>query len=142
MVKLSAKSRYAVQAMMFLAQKESDGPQSLGRITQCGLPRDYLEQLLGQLRRGGLVQSVRGTQGGYLLAKPARQITLGQVIAVIDNPGAPESCAYENDSCQKEKLCGIHHAWAEVSRQIEQIMDTYTLLDMLNAAQPAAEKRN
>lgn len=141
MVKLSAKSRYAVQAMMFLAKKESEGPQTLSKITQCGLPKDYLEQLLGQLRRGGLVQSVRGTQGGYFLSRPARQITLAQVISTIEGPLTMDICAYQKENCSENFQCGIQSAWVQINKKIEQIMDSYTLLDMLRAAETVAEKR-
>ena len=68
-MKLTAKSRYAVRAMLFLAQAEHKGPQSLSLISGCGLPKDYLEQLLGTLRRSGLVAASRGAGGGYLSGK-------------------------------------------------------------------------
>ena len=133
-LKLSSKSRYAMRAMLFLAENELGGPQPLSRIVQCGLPGDYLEQLLGQLRRQGLVRSVRGNQGGYLLAKPARDITLGQVIDAVEGPARLCICAGEPDLCEQAGHCGLQRTWTVVTEGIQDLMDCYSLQDMLNNA--------
>ena len=68
-MKLSTRGKYGLYAMIYLAQHAGEGPQSLRAIAELGLPDPYLEQLLGSLRRAGLVTSVRGAQGGYMLEK-------------------------------------------------------------------------
>jgi Rrf2 family protein len=120
-----------MRAMLFLAENELGGPQPLSRIVQCGLPADYLEQLLGQLRRQGLVRSVRGTHGGYLLAKPAKEITLGQVIDAVEGPSRMVICAVEPELCEQAGHCGMQRTWAMVTEGIQDLMDRYSLHDML-----------
>lgn len=130
-MKLSSRSRYAMRAMLFLAQNQQQGPQPLSRIAQCGLPGNYLEQLLGQLRRQGLVCAVRGNQGGYLLAKPAREISLGQVIAAVEGPVQLSLCMQEA-VCQEADSCGLHRTWSVVEEGIINLMDRFSLQDMLS----------
>ena len=74
-MKLSTKGKYGLYAMFYLAQHEGSGPQPLKAVAEIGVPEDYLEQLLGNLRRAGLVTTVRGAQGGYHLAYAPGEIT-------------------------------------------------------------------
>ena len=85
-MKLSTRGKYGLYAMVYLAQKAEEGPQPLRAIAQLGLPDHYLEQLLGSLRKAGLVTTVRGAQGGYQLAKPPDQISVGHIIDAMEGP--------------------------------------------------------
>ncbi len=120
-----------MRAMLYLAENEREGPQPLSRIAELGLPGDYLEQLLGRLRREGLVESVRGNQGGYLLARPARDITLGQVINAVEGPVRLDLCAGEPENCEEAGTCGLQRTWSVVRDGIEDLMSRYSLHDML-----------
>lgn len=130
-MKLSSKSRYAMRAMLYLAEYEREGPQPLSRIAELGLPGHYLEQLLGRLRKEGLVDTVRGMQGGYLLARPARDITLGQVIDAVEGPVRMDLCAFEPDNCEETANCGLHRTWSQVTEGIADLMARYSLHDIL-----------
>lgn len=130
-MKLSAKGRYAVRAMLFLAEKEQAGPQPLGVITGAGLPRDYVEQLLGTLRRRGLILAARGPQGGYFLARPASDISLGEVIEAVEGPLLLCECAMDEHQCRKSGECAIRDSWVGLTNGIDDLMRNYTLRDML-----------
>lgn len=137
-LKLSAKGRYAVRAMVFLAQNAGEGPLPLSRIASCGLPRDYLEQLLGTLRRAGLVEAVRGNQGGYYLAKPPRQVTLGDIIGAVEGPVLLSECAQDGSCCENSRDCRLRNAWEELTTGITGLMDRMTLEDFAGTEdQPA-----
>lgn len=131
-MKLTSKSRYAIRALMFLADQPEASPQPLSRIKQCGLPGDYLEHLLRRLKQQGLVQSVRGNQGGYLLARPASEISLHDVISAVEGPGMLSMCAKTAPDCGDADHCGLNLTWARVSRGIEALMSSYSLEDLMN----------
>lgn len=132
-MKLSVKSKYAMRAMLFLAEREQEGPQPISRISECGLPGNYLEQLLGMLRKQGLVRSVRGHSGGFLLAKPAAEITLDQVISAVEGSQSLRICM-DNDACHQAELCMLNNTWNEVAQKIQDVMSSYTLHDILMRA--------
>jgi Rrf2 family protein len=99
-------------------------------------PVKFLEQILMQLRDAGYIESRRGKLGGYLLARPAENICIGQVIRLIDGPLAPISCvsqiAYERCSCPDEEHCGLRMLMLDVRSAIANILDRYTLADVLD----------
>ena len=131
-MKLSRKSRYALQALLFLAENTMEGPQPLGRIAQEKLPGDFLEQLLGQLRREGLVQSVRGKQGGYLLAKPAKDISLHQIVHAMEGPTTLAHCVNTQGSCEHVDTCRLHRVFHSVTDEIDALMARVSLQDIIN----------
>ena len=96
-MKLSTKGKYGLYAMVYLAQHEGEGPQSLKNIAELGLPDPYLEQLLGSLRRAGLVKTVRGAQGGYQLSRPAGEITMRHIIEAMEGPLSLSECVVEKE---------------------------------------------
>ncbi len=130
-MKLTSKSRYAMRAMVFLAESGENAPMPLNKIARCGMPENYLEQLLGTLRRRGLVKSVRGNQGGYLLAKPACDITLGDIITAVDGPIKKSLCFSDKAKCDGLAGCGVSKTWDLVTDGIEQVVNRFSLSDML-----------
>jgi Rrf2 family cysteine metabolism transcriptional repressor len=130
-LKLTAKGRYAVRAMLFLAENEREGPLTLNRIASCGLPRDYLEQLLGQLRRAGLLETARGTQGGYYLSKPALDISMGDIISAVEGPVVLSECAADSACCEDSVECRLRGAWETLTSGINELMGSMTLNDLL-----------
>lgn len=139
-MKLSKRGEYAVRAMVLLAIAQRSG-NPLVRITQItsaeNIPAPFLEQIFQQLRSAGLIKSRRGKLGGYLLAKPADNITFGEIIRLIDGPVAPLSCvsrsAYQPCNCPDEATCGLRAVMLRVRDAIAKILDETTL------AQQAAE---
>lgn len=140
-MKLSTKGKYGVKALFELAMHEGAGPQSLKAIAERqGLSEHYLEQLAGPLRKAGLIASVRGAQGGYVLARPASKITVGDVIRVLEGPVGYTDCTTEGESMSCAAGCPIHGVWEKVTQQIIAVIDSITLQDLVDQAR--AEQQN
>ncbi|HCR98895.1 MULTISPECIES: Fe-S cluster assembly transcription factor [Halomonas] len=130
-MRLTTKGRYAVTAMLDLALNGELSPTSLGDISQRqGISLSYLEQLFARLRRSGLVRSVRGPGGGYLLAKPAADISVSAVIDAVDETVDATRCQGLSD-CQQGNTCLTHHLWCELSGQIRHFLDDITLAQLM-----------
>src|SRR5471030_3047736 len=114
-MRLSKKGEYAVRALVEIGFEAHLRPGTLIQIStvahRTNIPEKFLEQILLALRNGGVLRSKRGVEGGYSLAKPSDQITLGEVIRLLDGPLAPISCvsetAYERCTCPDEESCGL-----------------------------------
>lgn len=120
------------------------GPvQIVGIARRQGLPVRYLEQVLLMLKRAGFLRSKRGVNGGYYLARPPREITIGEILRALDGPVAPIFCvtAGKREMCPKEGMCALQDLWAEVRDAVSKIVDSTTLEDIsrrLLAKQEAA----
>ncbi|MGP8290327.1 Fe-S cluster assembly transcriptional regulator IscR [Vreelandella zhanjiangensis] len=130
-MRLTTKGRYAVTAMLDLALNDQYGPTSLADISQRQeISLSYLEQLFARLRRSGLVRSVRGPGGGYLLSKPASDISVSAVIDAVDETVDATRCQGLSD-CQQGNTCLTHHLWCELSGQIRHFLDDITLAQLM-----------
>lgn len=132
-MKLSTKGRYAVMAMVDLARHSSGKPVALGEIAaRQEISLSYLEQLFGRLRRGGLVKSVRGPGGGYLLARQMDDTRISDIILAVDEPIKATRC--KNDSplgCHSNRSrCLTHDLWAELGNQIHLFLSAVSLADV------------
>jgi len=130
---LSQKAKYALKAMLALARQNNGDLLQAGDIAeQQNVPRKFLELILLELRKQGLVHSHRGKHGGYMLAKPADTITFGQIVRIMDGPLAPIPCASLTGyrrclDCADEKSCAIRRAMREVRDAAARILDNLTL---------------
>lgn len=132
-MKLSTRGRYGIHAMYDLALYGGKAPQPLKAIAERQrVPESYLEQLIGVLRKEGLVRSVRGAQGGYLLARRPEEITVGQVLRALEGELALVDCLLEEDVCDKACSCPTRLVWQKVRDGLNAIVDGITLQDMLN----------
>lgn len=142
---LSQKAKYALKAMLALAERENGELLQAGDIAeQQNVPRKFLELILLDLRKHGLVHSHRGKHGGYALAKPADAITFGQIIRIMDGPLAPIPCASLTGyrrcvDCADEKACAIRRAMREVRDAAAGILDNLTLEQAQGAGSAHAE---
>lgn len=137
-MKLSTKGRYGLTAMVDLALNSGGGPISLKSIAdRQGLSEHYLEQLIAGLRKAGLVKSVRGAQGGYVLGKKAEKIRVGDIIRVLEGPIAPVECEANGDPdcCQKSDYCVTRTIRQKVRAPIEDVLDSISLADLVNDPQ-------
>ncbi|GAB6171465.1 Rrf2 family transcriptional regulator [Paradesulfitobacterium aromaticivorans] len=144
-MKLSTKGRYGLKAMFDLAQHFGEGPISLKSIAERQeISEHYLEQLISGLRKAGLVKSVRGAQGGYVLGREAGKIRIGDVIRVLEGPIAPVDCVAEEDPecCSKADYCVTRSVWEKVRDSIAEVLDSITLEDMVkDSEQKEADRR-
>lgn len=144
-MKISTKGHYGVQAMFDLAQHFGEGPVSLKSVAERqGLSDHYLEQLIAVLRKAGLVKSVRGAQGGYVLAREPAEIKVGDIIRVLEGPIAPVECVSQEDAdqCLKAEFCITRNVWEKVRISIEDVLDSITLADMCKDAEKAKMNKN
>ena len=134
-MQLSTKGRYAVMAMTDLAGQGEARTVTLAEIAERQqLSLSYLEQLFARLRRGGLVQSVRGPGGGYRLAKGAHETSVAEVVTAVDEPLRATRCAgHQAQGCMKAGArCLTHDLWEETGRQIQGYLASVSLADVLS----------
>ncbi|HZK58096.1 MAG TPA: Rrf2 family transcriptional regulator [Clostridia bacterium] len=134
-MKLSTRGRYGLKAMFDLAVHDGKGPIPLRSIAERQQISDhYLEQLIAELRKTGLVKSVRGAQGGYMLAHKPSEITVGDIIRVLEGPLGPSDCVLENKPmlCDNADHCITKMVWEKIQISISGVIDSITLQDMLN----------
>ena len=137
-MKVSTRGDYAARALLSLAlHEETSGPTSVRDIAErTGLPQPYLEQILLALKGAGLVRSKRGVGGGYVLARPAAEITLGEIVSAVDGPIAVGDFGrpHEGGACEHEGQCVLLGVWADVGEHMRQHLDGYTLADCVRQA--------
>jgi Rrf2 family protein len=136
-VRISAKTDYAVRAAVELAAVTDDHPLKSERIAQAqGIPLRFLENILVQLRQGGIVVSRRGADGGYRLAQPADEITVADVIRAIDGPLAavagerPEKLGFEGTAAP------LREVWVAVRASLRDVLEHVTLADLAAGSLP------
>ena len=132
-MKLSKKGEYALRAMVQLARNYPKGVVRIGAISDKEkIPKKFLERILVDLKKAGLVRSTRGLDGGYELCRPPVKITLAEVIREIDGPLAPLSCVsrYNHVCCPDEKRCGLKAAMLKVRNAIAGVLEKLTLKDI------------
>ncbi|MCB9111395.1 MAG: Rrf2 family transcriptional regulator [Anaerolineales bacterium] len=139
-MRLSKRGEYGLRAMIALAEPdEQDGSPRMMQIKEIalreGISSKFLEQILLALKNNGLLHSKMGVGGGYYLAKPATEITLGQIFRVLDGPVAPVKCvsqmAYEPCGCPDEETCGLRLVMGDVRNAISDILDKTTLANVV-----------
>ena len=125
-MKISTKGRYGLTIMMELATKFGDGPTSLKSIAEKHrLSEHYLEQLVAPLRNAGLVKSIRGAYGGYILSKAPEELTAGDVIRVLEGPISPVDFTEEDDPAKRD-------LWVRIRDSIANVLDSTTLSDLIS----------
>jgi Rrf2 family transcriptional regulator, cysteine metabolism repressor len=144
-MKVSTRVHYGLRAMTELARSyREDRLLSISEIARNeDLPLAYLEQLVGELRRGGLVEGTRGVHGGYRLSRAPESVTVGEVYRILEGEVAPVDCTAEDylpGACGRESVCMSRSIWERVQAAILGVLDSTTLDDLLisDALQHAA----
>ncbi len=135
---LSTRGHYGLLAMFDLAEHYGSGPISLKTVAERqNISDNYLEQLIAVLRKAGLVRSVRGAQGGYILAREPGSITVGDIIRAMEGPIAPVDCVSEVEpaECDQAESCITRLVWTRVRDKLTEVMDSISLADMLRDAE-------
>ena len=134
-MKLTSKGRYAVMALVDLARFNNIDPVSLRDISlRQGISLDYLEQIFSKLRKKEIVQSVRGTQGGYVLNKKAKEIKLTNIFDAVDEKVKTVQCKKESKKgCNsKTSKCITHNLWDELEEYINSFFEKKKISDLIN----------
>ena len=131
-MKISTKGRYALRLMADIAQHGQSGPVSLrDAARRQQLSDKYLEQIVTPLAKAGLVRSVRGAGGGYLLTREAGEYTVGDILRPLEGDLAPVECATDEGFCEHSCDCVTVELWQEIHRAVSAVVDNTTLADLL-----------
>ena len=135
-MKLSTKSRYGLRAMLFLALTRREGVVMTREIAEGqNLPETYLEQLMLSMRKAGLVSSVRGAKGGYMLAKRPEDITLAHIVVALEGSLNIADCADVPNCCTMPDSCALKDVFAEVNDALYSALDDISLADLVRRQQ-------
>lgn len=138
-MQLTTRGRYAVTAVLDLAFHAEEGTMRLADIAQRqGISLSYLEQLFARLRREGVVSSVRGPGGGYRLARPQDQLSVGQIIDAVNERVDVTRCGGKAD-CQHGDTCLTHYLWSELSENLQEFLHGITVADLLHRHEDAGD---
>lgn len=136
-MRLTTKGRFAVTAMIDLAQRQANGPVTLAGISERQkISLSYLEQLFGKLRRHKIVASVRGPGGGYRLARGMNEVSVADIIAAVDEPLDATNCG-GRENCHDEQRCMTHDLWTNLNKRMHEYLASVSLQDLVN--QPKAK---
>jgi Rrf2 family protein len=131
-MKLSTRATYGVRAMLAIAMNQNKGPMMTKDIAEIqGLPPTYLEQLMVLMRKAGLLTATRGAHGGYLLARSAAEITLLEIIEILEGPLNLAECPVGTGCCGKPETCALNELWAEGSKALSDVFANISLSKMV-----------
>lgn len=133
MLRLSTKGQYGVRAMFEIAKGYPSSPTTIKEVAERQeVSVAYLEQILNTLRKAGLILSVKGPGGGYLLSRCPAHISIGAVLNALEGPVAITSCLDPSEGCSRVDTCVTHLLWRSLGEKIEAFLNTITLDDLLN----------
>jgi Rrf2 family protein len=134
-VKLSTKGRYGVKAMVDLAIHYGEEPSSIKSISERQhISEYYLEQLFSPLRKANIIKSIRGAQGGYILSREPKDITVADIMTVLEGPIGISECIEQDGetSCNNIDCCATRLLWSRIKESIDSVMESTTLQDMVD----------
>ncbi len=133
-MKLSTKGRYGLRAMIDLADYSEEMPQSIANIAaRQSISDSYLEQLMAKLKKAGLIESIRGAQGGYVLAKPSESISVGDILRALEGDLSPVKCAGIKGEfeCAESGSCVTRNVWKRIDDSIQNAVDSILLSELV-----------
>jgi len=142
-MKISARSRYATRILIDLAMNDDDAPVRTTAISErTGITVQFIEQILKPLRQAELVTSKRGAMGGYTLNRKVEDISLGEIIRVMEGPLTLTDCCDDADLCNRSGSCVTRDAWRRVSAVLANSLDSIKLSDVIDGIPPQCEGLN
>ena len=134
-MKLSTRTRYGLRAVIELAENHGKGPLQIRVIAkQQDISAKYLEQLMAILKSAGLVRSIRGSKGGYVLAKAPNQIKLSDVFNCLEGPVTTVECVENESFCERVADCVARQVWIQVQDAVKDVLQSITLQDLVDRA--------
>jgi Rrf2 family protein len=141
-MRITTKGRYGLRIMLELAVRYGGGPVTMSDIELSqGISRKYMHALLSRLKAAGLVNAVRGSGGGYLLAVPPSRIRLSDVVEALEGPFSVVGCVEDNALCERTEYCATREVWRDVSEAVRDVLSEITL-EQLAARQNAKRDRS
>lgn len=142
-MKISTKGRYGLEAIVDLAIHSVQGPVNLKSIAErCDISEAYILQIFLILRRAGIVDSIRGAQGGYVLARPMAEITVGNVLTSLEGPLAPVACIVDGEEpvCAQFEKCSTRNFWESMMFILNDVADSVTIEDLVDTCKKTESK--
>ena len=140
-MKLSTRSRYGFRALVELAAEHGNNPVQIKTIAQRqDISNKYLEQLVAILKAAGLVRSVRGPKGGYILAKPPDQISLAEIFSILEGPVVTVDCVEHPEYCPRCSGCVTRQVWTEIHKAIFTVLEKQNLQDLVDRMKSPDQK--
>lgn len=144
-LQLTRGGEYGIRAMAYLAGRAPGEVCSLHEVGgEQSIPESFLAKIFQNLARAGLVISRRGARGGFVLARPAEDISIADVLEAIDGPVALNICVLQPEACENCSRCGVHHVWVHAQERMMEVLREASLADVARAigdARPAADRR-
>lgn len=142
-MKLSTKGRYGLRAVIDLALHSEEEAASISSIAERqALSESYLEQLMGKLRKAGLIRSIRGAQGGYQLSRPPEEISVGDILRALEGDLNPVDCSAirgDGEGCTGQDACVTKYVWKKISDSINQAVDEIMLSTLIEESRALAQ---
>ena len=137
-MKLSTKSRYGTRLMLDMAEHYDQGPLNLANIARRqGISMKYLEQIIIPLKKANYVKSGRGPKGGHILAKPPQEITVAEIVALMEEGANFVACSDNPQVCERSATCLPRYLWREAARAMFAKLQSISLADLVNLGQAA-----
>ena len=141
-MKLSTRSRYGTRLMLDMAQHYREGPLQLGDIAKRQeVSVKYLEQIIIPLKKAHYIESVRGRKGGHILTKPPEEITVGEIVALLEESSGLVECDKDNTVCERADICPTRLLWKEAYEAMFDRLEAITLADLVERAKDMETKR-
>lgn len=141
-MKISTKSRYGTRLLVDMASHYHQGPVHLADVAaRQGISLKYLEQIIIPLKKANYIKSLRGPKGGHILARPPEEITVGEVVALLEERDTFLDCSVRPEACARAGLCLTRDVWREAAKVMFEHLNSVTLADLLKKCQsPATAK--
>jgi len=131
MMELTRKGEYAIRGIIYLARQTPGKMALISEIAEATeVPQTFLAKIFQNFAKLGLVNSYRGTGGGFMLGRPASRITLREVVEAVEGPIIPNRCLMGNGTCDFDKQCNVHPVWRRVQSQVVQILESVTIEEL------------
>jgi Rrf2 family iron-sulfur cluster assembly transcriptional regulator len=132
MMELTRKGEYAIRGILYLAQQPQGKVALISEVAQSAdVPKSFLSKIFQNFAKMGLVNSYRGSGGGFTLARPAAQITLREVVEAVEGPIVPNRCLIGKGACPRDETCSVHPVWKRVQSEVVAILDGITLEELV-----------
>jgi Rrf2 family iron-sulfur cluster assembly transcriptional regulator len=136
-MRLSTRSRYGTRLMSDMAEHYGAGPVNLANVAQRqGISVKYLEQIIIPLKKANFVKSLRGPKGGYVLARPPEDITVGEIVALLEDGASLVECSDNTAVCQRAATCTTRLLWKEAAEAMFRELSSITLADLVRRSKP------
>jgi Rrf2 family protein len=135
-LQLTRDGEYAVRAVVYLASQPDGKVSLISEIAEAQeVPRSYLSKIMQHLTKAGLVKSRRGAKGGFMLARPADQITLRETIEAMEGPIHLNVCLIKKGECHRDDLCPVHPVWKEAQKRLMGVLEWKTMAQLVRDAE-------